>query len=245
MASSSTDIANRALTKLGEEHILSLTDDRKPARVLNGMFAQVRDAELRRNYWNFALKRSQLVALTAAPDWGYAYQYPLPNDFLALVQVGEFYCRPGTKHKGAWTIEGTDTGGSVILTDMLGPLKIRYVKRVENSGLFDPLFVETFACKLAFEACEALTQSSSKKESAGKEYLNALRDAVRADAIELPPDEFPTATWILARESFVDVVAADYFPSGYVPPAPTPAPAPSPVPPSDSLYADAYATDYA
>lgn len=200
MASSTTDIANRALTKLGEARILALTDDTNGARVMNSMFAQVRDAELRRNRWNFALSRAQLVALVATPSWGYQYQYPLPPDFLSLVQVGQYYIRSLTKSKGPWHVESTDSG-SVITTDMAAPLLIRYVKRVENSGLFDPLFVEALASRLAFEACETLTQSSTKKQAASEEYKVALSEAARCNAIENPPDEYPRGSWLDARES--------------------------------------------
>jgi len=218
MASNTTDIANRALTKLGDERILALTDDTKAGRVMSSMFDQVRDAELRRHRWNFALKRASLMALSAAPDWGYAYQYPMPSDFLTLVQVGEFYIRPMTKAKGPWHVESSDSG-SVILCDMQAPLRIRYVKRVENSGLFDPLFVEVLACRLAFEACETLTQSASKKAAASEEYKAALSEAARCNALENPPDEYPRGTWLEAREDSADYrcdADSTLYPSGVV-----------------------------
>lgn len=251
MPSSTIDIANRALTKLGSARILSLTDDTKAGRVMNSMFAQVRDAELRRNYWNFALKRASLVALSEAPEWGYAYQYPLPADFLTLVQVGETYVRPNTKDKGNWHIESTDTGGRVIVTDMAAPLRIRYVKRVENSGFFDPLFVEVLAARLAFEACESLTQSGPKKQAASEEYKGALSEAARCNAIENPPDEFPRGSWLDAREGIENLFetftsfssGSSFTPTPAPTPAPTPTPAPAPAP--ASVYADNYADNYA
>lgn len=204
MASSTTDIANRALTKLGEQRVLSLSDDTAAGRTMRSIFEQVRDAELRRSRWNFAMRRASLSALAAAPEWGYAYQYPMPTDFLSLVQVGEFYIRPSTKAKGPWSVESTDSG-SAILTDIPAPLLIRYVRRVENSGLFDPLFVEVLACRLAFEACETITQSSSKKEAASQEYKAALSEAARCNAIENPPNDLPHGTWLEAREGVLGV----------------------------------------
>ena len=102
------EIANRALTKLGAERILLLTDPSKEARVMNAMFDTVMDAELRRHRWKFALKRATLPALVATPEWGYAYAYQLPSDFLALVQVNEYYLR-GLKQKTLWTVESGQT----------------------------------------------------------------------------------------------------------------------------------------
>ena len=194
---STTEIANRALLKLGDSTILALTDNSKGARTINGMFNIVRDAELRRHNWNFAIKRSSIPALAAAPDWGYQYQFPLPSDYLKLVQVNDYYIRPTNKSRPPWRLEG-----GVILTDMPAPLKIRYVSRVENTGLWDAMFVECMACKLAFEACEAITQTSTKKQMASDEYKVALSEAIRCSSIENPPDEYPAGTWLEAREGY-------------------------------------------
>lgn len=193
---SKVSIANRALTKLGAERILLLSDDIKEARTLNSMYDDVRDAELRRHRWKFAIKRTALMALVEAPAWGYSLKYPLPADYLALVQVNEFYVRSGTKGAAAWSVEGKE-----ILTNMQAPLKVRYIGQITDPTLFDPLFVEVLACKLALEACETLTQSSTKYEMVAKAYEFAVREAVRQDAIENPPDELPDGSWLDARES--------------------------------------------
>lgn len=193
--SSNVSIANRALAKLGDDRILLLTDDVKAARTLNGMFNEVRDAELRRANWKFAIKRAQLPALTTAPAFGYAYQFPLPADYLAMVQVNDYYVR-GNKQKPPYSIEA-----GVILTDYAAPLKVRYISRVENAGLFDPLFVEAFACKLALESCETLTQSETKYARCKEAYKEALISALMRDAIEKAPDELPWGTWLESRGS--------------------------------------------
>ena len=210
-----TQIANYALSKLGEEPVLLLTDDTKPARLLNRIFDQVRDAELRRSRWKFSLKRAQLVALVSAPDWGFAKQYPLPADFLSLVQVNDIYVRPLSKQRGPWSLEG-----GLLLTDIPAPLKVRYVAQITNTGLFDPLFVEALACKLAMEAGETLTQSETKRARAADEYKYALSEAQRQDAIETTPDEMPWGSWLDAREGGIsdsrgegDVIS---LPSGIV-----------------------------
>jgi len=210
-----TQLANYALSKLGEEPVLLLTDDTKPARLMNRIFDQVRDAELRRSRWKFSLKRAQLVALVDSPDWGFTTQYPLPSDFMSLVQVNEIYVRPLSKQRGPWSLEG-----GLLLTDLPAPLKIRYVSQITNTGLFDPLFVEALACKLAMEAGETLTQSETKRARAADEYKFALSEAQRQDAIETTPDEMPWGSWLDAREGGIlggsgegDVIS---LPSGIV-----------------------------
>lgn len=193
---SDVSIANRALTKLGADRILMLTDETQTARVINSMFTDVRDAEIRRYTWKFSLKRAQLVALADAPLFGYQFQYPLPSDFLGLVQVGEYYARSLHDKTPPWSVEG-----GRILTNMEAPLPIRYKARIDNAAMYDPLFVEVFACKLAMEACESLTQSQTKYQQAAEGYKFALVEAARQDAIENPPDEYPWGTWLESREA--------------------------------------------
>lgn len=209
---SDVSIVNRALTKLGADRILLLSDDSQQARVMNSMYADVRDAEVARYHWKFAIKRTTLPALVDAPIWGYQYAYPLPMDYLGLVQVDEIYVRSCMKGRAPWSVESGN-----ILTDISAPLKLRYISRITNAGLFDPLFVETLACKLAMEGAESLTQSSSKLQAVEQQYQFALREAARRDAIENPPDDIPWGSWLDSRmngHATVNGQSWEGFPSG-------------------------------
>jgi hypothetical protein len=191
---SQVSIVNRALVKLGETTVLLITDNVKQARVMAAIYDDTRDAELRANRWKFAIKRAQLSALVETPTFGYAYQYELPDDYLALVQVGEFYIRTGMKQRAPWSVEGRR-----LLTDLAAPLSIRYVSRVQDTAQFDALFVDSLACRLAMEACEALTQSDTKFQRLAAMRDESLKQALRVDAIENPPDELPDGTWLESR----------------------------------------------
>lgn len=219
MPASSVQIANLALTKLGEPNpLLALTDDTNAGRVMNRIYTHVRDAELRRHNWKFAIKRTQLTALTAAPDWGYERQFALPPDLLRIVQVNDIFLRSGYKHQMPWSIEAGPDGAKHILTNLIAPLKIRYTYSVENAGLFDPLFVEAFACKLGWESCEQITQSSTKKAELKEQYQMALLEAARCDSLENPPDELPWGTWLDSREGPGGSLAGDdwtAYPAAY------------------------------
>jgi hypothetical protein len=196
---SQVGIANRALTKVGETRILSLADDVEAARVIFSLWDIVRDAELRARNWNFSIARASLAALVAAPAWGFVRQFQLPSDCLRVVQVDEFFPGPSmsdyrNKSEAVYQIEG-----GRILTDLAAPLPIRYVSRVEDTGSWDAMFAEVFACRLAVEVCERLTQSNTKRQIAWDEYQQAMRAAVRSDAIENPPEPLPDDSWILSR----------------------------------------------
>lgn len=196
---SQTDIVNRALTKLGAARITNINDSNKSARAMNAIYDTVRKSELRKHMWGFALKRDAIAKLADAPAWGFGNQYQLPTDFLRLVQINDTFIIPAiaeytTQDNSAWAIEGT-----AILTDFDAPLKIRYVRDIIDAGLYDPLFVESFAAKLAYEACEEITNSNQKRAAAMDNYKEAIREAVMTNAIERPPQGIPDDSWMVGR----------------------------------------------
>lgn len=196
---SNVEIANRALTKVGAKRIIALTDNTKEAREINSMFAIVRDAELRAHNWRFSIKRASLAAHADTPTFGFSYQYRTPADCLKILEVGDYY--PGAEltdyvnaDDSAYAYEN-----GFILTDYVAPLNLRYVARIEDPTMFDALFVESFACKLAMEIAEPLTQSNTKRDQATREYQFAVREAIRSSSIEKPPVKVADDTWLLAR----------------------------------------------
>lgn len=196
----SVEIVNMALTMLGTKRIAALTDNVKEAREMNAVYTLRRDALLRSFNWSFAMERTSLSALSDAPAWGYTVAYQLPSDCLRVVQVNDIWQVPGLSDAmGGPDAEPYKIEGRTIVTDFSAPLYLRYVKRVSNTADFDSAFASVFACDLAIATCEAITQSRTKKDSLKDDYAEAIRLAVRANAIELPPEEIPDDSWMLSR----------------------------------------------
>jgi hypothetical protein len=197
---SSIAIVNSALTKLGAKRITSLSDNVKEAREMNALYELRRDFLLRVYNWSFAMKRESLPALSDAPEWGYTMAYQLPTDCLRVVQVNDIWQVPGLSDSmGGPDSEPYKIEGRTIVTDFTAPLYLRYIKRVTDTGEFDAAFSETLAIDLAFNGCEAITQSNTKKESLREDLKASIRMAIRANAIELPPEEIPDDSWMLSR----------------------------------------------
>jgi hypothetical protein len=202
---SRVDIANLALTKLGSaSKITSRTDNSVAAIAINSVYEMVRLAELRRYYWAFALKRAALPLSAMAPTWGFSAAYPLPSDFVRLVQVNEFYLVPGlydynTADASAFSIETNADGVLSILCNYEAPLKVRYVWNATDEGTFDALFNMSFASKLAYETCEQITGSTGKREQAKADYREAIAMAIKVGAIEKPPALIGDDSWMMAR----------------------------------------------
>jgi len=195
---SQVDIANRALTKLGEARIVSFTDNTNIARTVNSMWDVVRDAELRSHVWRFALARASLPALVDASTFGYNYQYQLPSDCLRLVEVAEFRVNNLADYinrdDSIYTVEGNK-----ILTDLGAPLNIRYIQQTLDTAQFTIDFVEVLACRLAAEMAEILTNSMPKRQMAWQEYNQAVSLAVKTNSLELPSKSAFDDSWMIGR----------------------------------------------
>jgi hypothetical protein len=198
-------VCNRALTKLGSNRITSLDDNTKAARVMSANYDAVRRAEIRSHRWSFAMARTQLPALAAAPVWGFARAFQLPADNLRLDFIDSFYLWDWVGYDGFYR---GFTGGSTtpfaveggqILTDISAPLNVRYARDITDPNVFDAAFAESLACKLAMEACEDLTQSSTKFQQVATEYADAIKTAKAVNAIERPPERLAESDWIIAR----------------------------------------------
>jgi hypothetical protein len=189
MATSNVQIANLALQKLGQGRKLeSLTQDHPNARALNLAFEPIRQAELRRHAWSFAIKRESVAADGTGPTWGDWNRYSQPNDFLRLLREDE------TGIATDWKIEGLH-----ILSRDSAPLEFRYIADIDDPNYFDSLFVEVMACRLAAQCCKEITGSTSAVEDMKAQYDDAINEAKRIDAFEKPAEEFPEDEWVLAR----------------------------------------------
>ncbi len=183
---SATDICNRALGRVGESRIISLTDDSKQARACNGAYAHIRDEVFRSHPWNSVITRAQLAKLSDAPAFGYDAQYQLPADCLRVVEVFNSTL--------PWVVEGR-----ILLSDEGSPLSMRYVRREEDPNQWDSLLQNVVAARLAVELCEELTQSNTKRKLASEEYAALMSMARKADGQESSPMPFAEDDWINAR----------------------------------------------
>lgn len=136
---------------------------------------------------------------TAIPAFHFGNQYSLPTDFIRLVQLGDVYLVPSmvdyrNGDDSAWAIEA-----GLVLTDFVSPVNLRYVYDASDPTKWDALFVEAVASRLAYEACEALTQSNEKRRNMAQDYDDCIRSAYKVNAIEKPPQGLPDDSWMISR----------------------------------------------
>lgn len=191
---SDVQIANRALAKLGDKTIVSLTENSNQARALNECYVLVRQGELRRHPWHFAKKRAALAASADAPPFDFDYKYALPADCLRVLMPQLDSESVQYDGKVDWKIEGR-----FLLSNEAGPIYMTYIADVEDPNEFDAAFIDVFASRLAVETAHRLTGSTDKRKMAQEEYRGALMEARRANAFEQFSVQRPTDDWEMAR----------------------------------------------
>lgn len=200
MGMSAVQVFNLALTELGQDRCTNIDDDLEAVRTLRANWEFMRDDVFAEHPWKFAILRDSLPALAAAPPFGYARQFSLPEKCLKLVQVGDDYVFY-TSETTTFALEGGTSGGQVILTDEAAPLQVRYVQRIENVGLWPVLFCSAVAMKLASVCAKKITGSSTEAERMVGLYQLAVRTAKRHNAIERPPQRMLDGDWLGSRDA--------------------------------------------
>lgn len=179
---------------------MSETDNNKASRTIEAIYDGLLDRILRNYRWAFAIKRVQMAPLSTPPAYGYQFAYQLPADCLRIDLVGDnlpphIHCDHHEIHgRPVWQREGNQ-----ILTDIEPPLFLRYGARVNDPSQWDAAFSDVFCCFLASEMAEAITQSSTKKQSALQDMQLALAEARQSSAIERPPIQQQETSWFTAR----------------------------------------------
>lgn len=182
-------IVNLAASKIGEDDQLrSPDDDTHIGRTVKVVWDQVRRAAIRDHTWNFAMRRAALAATADAPPYPWRGRFPLPADCVRLVEV----LHPASRTD--YQLEG-----KAVLSDSAGPVHVRYLADVTEPAEWDDLFVEAFACRLAFQIADRITGDRSRKADAWANWEAAVRAAKRVDARENPPIPFERTTWESAR----------------------------------------------
>ncbi|MGB0467962.1 MAG: hypothetical protein ACPGF7_10620 [Pontibacterium sp.] len=196
---SAVDISNAALNMLGATNIISLTEDSKAARIVNQRYTAVRDAVFRSHTWNSLIKRDSLGRLSAAPAFGYTYQYALPADCLRVLEFTngvQSYPQDNIfSNSGGpvYVIEGRN-----LLTDE-STAKIKYIAQITDPNFYDTLLIEAISARLAYEICYAITGSNALLGSTKTLYDEKMKEARFVDATEGATERFEASDLIESR----------------------------------------------
>ncbi len=184
--SSEVKVANLALTSLGADRILSLTEDSENARKVNAVFDLIRDEVLRAHPWNFAISRRSFNLLAAAPEYGFSNAFQIQGDVLRILETESDYTK--------YVVEGDQ-----VLTDDT-EFNCKCIVRVTDTTKWTTDFVTAFAARLAAELAYPIADSRTLAEQMYVVYKEKIAMAKSTDGqegqnyTELSADE-----WLDAR----------------------------------------------
>jgi hypothetical protein len=163
------DVWNGALDMIEEQPLSSDQDTSFSGRWLQRNYAQKRDYMLGRYYWKFARKRVVLAPDTVTPAWDWQYRYLLPADCIRIV--------PPT-YDGSWN--GTpipyEEEEGYLLCDQPTSLRLRYVARIEEEGLWSNDFVAVMELYLALTMAHRMTGKQSFVERLKQDLTDTINE---------------------------------------------------------------------
>lgn len=186
------------INHLGERGLNSLTEARKPRRVLDRIWdAGFVDGILEDGFWNFSTRTMESNYDTdITPSFGYKYAHEKPSDWLRTsdVSVSDFFGDPlnsYTDESGFWWCDH----------------EIIYIRYISNDASYGgslaawPESVTEYAeTKLAALACLSITQDKSLKAALDDKADRLLKVAKGRDSMNDPPKKPPTGSWVRSRQ---------------------------------------------
>ena len=177
------DIANQALSWLGESPITSLEDDLDRALQMRINYIPARDATIEAHDWSFAIERFIPPQNAVPPVYGATFAYDIPPNILRVISVDnpkdtsntDFTLPINSREQLDWVMEDRKV---ICNADVI---HCRGIRRIEQEGMFPPLFVHTLAAKLAFLTALSLTASAEIQGNMAAIYTDFIDTAKASD----------------------------------------------------------------
>lgn len=210
MAASKTQIANFALSHIGEGKAISDLDSEnsREAKVCRQFYELARDTALRDFPWAFAQARKDLELIKRLSDddpnteWTYAYQYP--SDALMLHRIESGVRRENRQSRVPFEV--LNNGSSRQIWTDCQNARLVYTKKIVIVEAYPDDFVMALSYKLASLICPLITAHDPFNIKRNMMDLYAMElDRARAnDGNEPQPEEEPRSEFDRARGYFFD-----------------------------------------
>lgn len=166
---SQIQIINVALSRIGANEITALDEATVESKLAVMLWEIARKATLRDHPWNFAITEVELSKLAVPATYNYSYSYQLPAGCVRLLEV--YDCRD------------FKVAGRNIQTDN-DTITIRYISDVTDTAMWDALFTDAMAQRLAAELAYPLTKSQATADTQVTLYERKLAKARFVDSSE-------------------------------------------------------------
>lgn len=172
-----TDVqmVNIGLAKIGQSRVTNITAPvTSLERFVSSQYTHWKRLMLSKHKWVFArVNGYPLTIKSQVVGAERPYEYGLPTECLKPIRTRE--------------TEWKQAGRSLFSAH--NTLSIDFIKNV-NEADFDTWFTEVFACKIALECVDYVTQSNVKKADAKSLLDEALAEAKRENAFVVGPEDY-------------------------------------------------------
>jgi hypothetical protein len=162
---SKVQICNMALSRLGANTLVSLTDTTSEAILCNTLFDTLAERVMIQGSWTSVIFRADLARTTNTPTFGYTYEYQLPVNPKCLKVIALDEESPGDID---YQVEGDK-----ILTDEES-ISIKYIGKVTNTEEFDALLTESIEILLASYLALPITGNAGLAAELKREYMETI-----------------------------------------------------------------------
>lgn len=228
-AATALEVANLALSEIGEPPIGSFTENTARSRAINRWYGIKRDQILRDHDWGFC-SAWIVPAMNPTPSIGYLKnRFPMPGDCLKIREVRAFRSNmttfgttgisitdpniiaeletlttaPFGQHE--WNTEGASVAGEppaaavVMVTNMQQPV-VNFTRRIDMIRLWDAQAVAAFVKELASAIAPGIAKDLSAGEKKHAEAADLTEMAARTDSREQSPRQISRETsWAASR----------------------------------------------
>lgn len=174
MSTTKVSICNEALNMCGASSITSFDDEDDNARRCAAIYDQTRKSLIRMHPWSCCKKRVVLSPVATHPTFGFQNAFPLPSDFIRLLNAGTKDFEIENNH----ILANTDT------------IQLVYIYDNKNEQTWDALLSEAMALYMCSKVAKPITGSQAEGDSAYQKLMNLLKQARAINGQERPNDSF-------------------------------------------------------
>jgi hypothetical protein len=199
VAVSEAQLCSVALLRVGQRQtIADLDEESEEAIACKALYGHCRDAVLEEFAWPFASAEATL-ALTTVTRTFWNFVYALPVDCLAprYIDIGRGMA-PEVEPPFEVVREASVPSRKVLLTDEEDAVLV-YTAKVEEVGVFSPLFSDALVWRLASELALALPIKPGVAGAMDAKYQQAIARAKASQLLQRKGDREPRNEFIRAR----------------------------------------------
>ena len=198
-------VYNAALVLLGNQPLLTLSDNVASRRALDRVWDETLAFMIEGAFWKFACRTDELqTSDTATSQFGYNYVYELPEDYVRIVRISD-------NNRMRPTLIDFLIEAGFLFCDCT-PLYLQYVSNDAaygyDTGKWPPSFVRALSDELALRAAPHLTGGAAPQiQALAAQAKKSFYIAKGRDAVNQPEAWAPAGRLVRARAGWMRINA--------------------------------------